>query len=117
MPVTALAAATLIVALAGTGVAGGSATAAATPASASAVTVSINDFFFSPTPLTVRVGDTVTWVNNGDAYHSATARNGSFDTEPFAPDASSSYTFTKIGTYAYFCEVHPFMHGRVKVRR
>jgi plastocyanin len=96
-------------------VAAGSATAARTARSNANVAVSIQDFFFDPTPVTVHVGDTVTWTNDGANYHSATARNGTFDTNPLAPGATGSHTFTKVGTYAYYCEIHPFMHGEVKV--
>ena len=48
-------------------------------ASASA-SVSIGDNFYSPASVSIGVGDTVTWANNGQAQHSATADNGSFDT-------------------------------------
>ena len=48
---------------------------------AAAKTVSIGDNFYSPATVTINVGDTVTWQNDGAAPHSATADNGSFDTE------------------------------------
>jgi plastocyanin len=93
----------------------GAATAARPIRSSANVAISIRDFFFQPTPITVHVGDTVTWTNEGANYHSATARNGTFDTNPLAPGTTGAHTFTKVGTYAYYCEIHPFMHGKVKV--
>jgi plastocyanin len=93
----------------------GSTTAAGKARPGANVKVSIRDFFYDPTPITVHVGATVTWVNDGANYHSATARNHSFDTQPFAPGERRSYTFTRVGTFEYFCEVHPFMHAKVKV--
>lgn len=74
-------------------------------ASASA-TVSIGDNFYSPASVSIAVGDTVTWANNGQAQHSATADNGSFDTGVFGPGGSRSHTFTRAGTFSYFCTVH-----------
>jgi plastocyanin len=74
-------------------------------ASASA-SVSIGDNFYSPASVSIAVGDTVSWTNNGQAQHSATADDGSFDTGVFGPDASRSHTFTRAGTFSYFCTVH-----------
>jgi plastocyanin len=74
-------------------------------ASASA-TVSIGDNFYSPASVSVAVGDTVTWANNGQAQHSATADDGSFDTGVFGPGGTRSKTFNQAGTFSYFCTVH-----------
>jgi plastocyanin len=77
--------------------------------------VTIVDFRFSPATITVHVGETVTWVNDGSMPHSATARDGSFNTGILAPGHSASHTFTQPGTFSYFCSVHPFMHGTIVV--
>jgi plastocyanin len=74
-------------------------------ASASA-SVSIGDNFYSPASVSIAVGDTVNWSNNGQAQHSATADDGSFDTGVFGPGASRSQTFTRAGTFSYYCTVH-----------
>jgi plastocyanin len=74
-------------------------------ASASA-SVSIGDNFYSPASVSIAVGDTVNWSNNGQAQHSATADAGSFDTGVFGPGASRSHTFTRAGTFSYYCTVH-----------
>ncbi len=81
------------------------ATAAAQPA-AGAQTVTMTDFEFNPKEITVAVGTTVTWVNNGAKSHSATADDGSFDTGLFQPGQSKSVKFDKPGTYPYFCQLH-----------
>ncbi len=75
----------------------------------------IADFSFTPATLTIHVGDTVTWTNNGPAAHTATANNGSFNTGTLQKGQSASHTFTQAGTYAYICTIHPFMHGTVVV--
>ncbi len=75
----------------------------------------ISDFKFTPASITVHVGDTVTWTNNGPTEHTATASNGSFDTGLLQKGQSASHTFTQAGTIAYICSIHPFMHGTVVV--
>jgi plastocyanin len=77
--------------------------------------VGIADFHFTPATLTIHVGDTVTWTNSGPSGHTATARDGSFNTGQLSRGHSASHTFTAPGTYAYFCSIHPFMHGTVTV--
>jgi hypothetical protein len=62
------------------------------------------------------VGDTVTWANSGPSQHSATANDGSFDTGVLNKGASGSHTFSKAGTFAYHCSVHPNMHGTVQAQ-
>jgi plastocyanin len=83
-------------------------------ASASA-TVTMGDNFFSPSSVTIAVGDTVTWKNNGQAPHTATANNGSFDTGTIQPGGSGSHTFNSAGTFPYICTIHANMTGTVRV--
>jgi plastocyanin len=80
--------------------------AAAAPVEGSAQTVTMADFQFNPKEITITVGTTVTWVNNGTKKHSATADDGSFDTGLFAPGESKSVTFDKPGTFPYYCQLH-----------
>ena len=77
--------------------------------------VTIADFQFTPGTTTVHLGDTITWTNNGPSAHTATARNGSFDTGVLQKGASASHTFTQAGTFNYYCKIHPFMHGTIEV--
>ncbi|MGI9185302.1 MAG: cupredoxin domain-containing protein [Solirubrobacteraceae bacterium] len=77
--------------------------------------VGIADFHFTPATVAIHVGDTVTWTNSGPSGHTATARDGSFDTGQLSRGHSASHTFTRAGTYAYFCSIHPFMHGTITV--
>lgn len=74
-------------------------------AAASAL-VSMGDNFYSPRTVSIAVGDTVTWSNDGQAQHSATANDGSFDTGVYGPGQSRSQTFNTAGTFGYFCTVH-----------
>jgi LPXTG-motif cell wall-anchored protein len=78
--------------------------------------VTISDFQFAPASVTIDVGDTVTWDNDGPAAHSATADDGEFDTGVFDAGQSRSHTFDQAGTFSYFCTPHPNMQGTVTVR-
>jgi plastocyanin len=88
---------------------------AASVHSAGSSGVTIKNFAFSPGSVSVHVGDTITWTNQDDAPHTATAKDGSFDTGIINKGKSGSHTFTSAGTIAYICSVHPNMHGTVVV--
>jgi plastocyanin len=77
--------------------------------------VTIKDFKFGPASSSVQVGDTITWTNQDIAPHTATASDGSFNTGTINKGKSGSHTFTKAGTFAYICSIHPSMHGTVVV--
>ena len=79
------------------------------------MTVSIKNFAFNPPNTTVTPGTTVTWVNNDQTPHTATANNGAFDSGTLQPGQSYSFTFNKPGTYAYHCNIHPDMTATVTV--
>ena len=79
------------------------------------MTVSIEDFFFSPANMTVAPGTTVTWVNNGQSPHTSTADDGTWDSGTLQPGKSFSFTFDQAGTYTYHCSIHPDMTGTITV--
>jgi LPXTG-motif cell wall-anchored protein len=78
--------------------------------------VVISDFKFTPGTVRVVEGDTVVWSNDGPSSHSATAKDGSFDTGVFGKGGSRQATFDNPGTFAYICKPHPFMKGTVVVQ-
>lgn len=78
--------------------------------------VTIKDFSFAPGTLSVAVGTTVTWTNQDSTSHTVTADDGSFDSKPIANGATFTQTFTKAGTFAYHCSIHPSMTATVEVK-
>lgn len=70
---------------------------------------------YSPNPIEAKVGETVTWVNDDTAIHTATSTNGSFDSDILQRGQTFSYTFDKEGEYPYFCTLHPNMVGKLVV--
>ncbi len=80
-------------------------------------TVSIENFAFVPARIVVRPGTRITWVNNDSAPHTVTANNGAFDSGTLQQGEKFSRTFTKAGKkFAYHCEIHPQMQGKVTVK-
>lgn len=77
--------------------------------------VKIVEFAYGPDPVTVQVGGKVIWLNEDTAPHTATADDGSFDTGTLERGKLKSETFKRAGTFTYFCEIHPTMHGTVEV--
>jgi plastocyanin len=84
-------------------------------AAAKSEKVQIVEFTYQPDPVVVQVGGKVIWQNQDTAPHTATADDGSFDTGTIDNGKIGSATFRKAGTFTYFCEVHPDMHGTVEV--
>ena len=84
--------------------------------SAANAEVKIDNFSFGPETLKVSVGTTVTWINRDDIPHTVMSTDGVFKSKVRDTDEKFSYTFTKAGTYPYFCSVHPKMTGKVVVK-
>lgn len=90
-------------------------------------TVSIRDFYFEPSQLTIEPGTTVQWVNEGSTQHTvfATSPAGAFLSGTLNPGESFTYTFpqhfpkaspdspTTSGTYRYYCQIHPDMRASI----
>lgn len=77
--------------------------------------VDIVEFTYQPDPVVVQVDGKVIWQNQDTAPHTATADDGSFDTGTIEKGKLGSETFKEAGTFTYFCEIHPTMHGTVEV--
>jgi plastocyanin len=92
-----------------------SVTASNQPSGANAA-VKIDNFVFGPQTLTVPVGTTVTWTNSDDIPHTSVSTDGVFKSKVLDTDEKFSYTFTKVGSYPYYCTIHPKMTGTVVVQ-
>lgn len=77
--------------------------------------VDIADFTFEPETITVEAGGTVTWTNTDKAPHTAT-KDDDFDTGTLQMGDSKKVTVDQPGTFAYICDIHPFMKGTVVVK-
>jgi plastocyanin len=80
------------------------------------VAVKIDNFSFSPATITVPVGTTVRWTNRDDIPHTVVSDDKSIKSKPLDTDETFTYTFTKPGTYTYFCSIHPKMTAKIVVQ-
>lgn len=77
--------------------------------------VALKNSSFRPSNLTVRVGTTVTWMNEGAASDTVTSDAGLFDSGVLGPGQTFSYTFTTVGVYLYASFYHPHVTGTITV--
>ena len=78
-------------------------------------TVLIQGVQFDPSDLTLKVGDTIVWINRDPFPHTATARGGLFDSREIAAGGSWKYTAGKAGVFPYACTLHPTMTATLRV--
>jgi len=91
-------------------------TPAPPPPPAAPGNVQVFDFDYAPRDLTVTVGASVRFENVGAKKHTVTANDGSFDSGLMATGDAYSHTFDQLGTFQYYCDLHPDMVGSVTVR-
>src|SRR5438445_10390219 len=76
---------------------------------------------FDPKEVHIIPNSTVTWINNDNVTHTVTSgdpqkgADGKFDSRLLKPGKEFSHTFTEIGTFNYYCQVHPAMIGTIVV--
>lgn len=80
-------------------------------------TVTMDGTAFAPATFTVKLGDTVTWMNKDPFPHNVTSSSGGFRSKDLAPDAQWKFRTTRAGTFRYVCTLHPGMEGTLVVSR
>ena len=78
--------------------------------------VVIDSIRYEPESLTVRVGDSVVWLNQDPFPHTVTSASGGFESHAIDPGQSWTYTTTRTGDFPYTCTFHPMMKGMLVVR-
>jgi plastocyanin len=81
-------------------------------------TVTIDNFAFAPSILTVAPGTKVTWNNKDEEPHTVTSADGGqmFKSPALDTNDKFSFTFDKPGAYKYFCSIHSHMTGLIIVK-
>lgn len=81
------------------------------------------DKSFDPNPIEIKVGDSVTWINDDNEIHTVTSGRSEgptigqdFDSGTLASGESFTHKFEKTGTFEYFCSFHESMIGKVVVK-
>lgn len=92
---------------------------AAATAAAPTTTIRIEDFKFAPASATVKAGQEISVANADAAPHTLTDQPSSgqplFDTGNVRGRKTGTFTAPKAGTYAFYCELHAFMKGKLIV--
>src|SRR5262249_54634847 len=78
-------------------------------------TIKIDNFTFAPPQLTVKAGTTVTWRNEDDIPHMVASSTRLFKSKALDTDDRYAFTFPAVGTYEYFCSLHPHMMRTIVV--
>lgn len=77
--------------------------------------ITIKRFKFQPEVLEVKIGETIEWVNEDLAPHTATDVDNAWDTGDLARNETAQVRFDQVGQYDYFCAYHPHMKAVVNV--
>jgi plastocyanin len=75
--------------------------------------VTIKNFAFSPSALTIKKGTTVTWTNEDSVPH--TIKSDTFNSGTLNTGNKFQFTFSSTGTFDYSCGIHPQMSGKIIV--
>jgi plastocyanin len=83
--------------------------------------VTVEGFAFKPRTLEVKAGTRVVWTNNDDVTHTVTSGVPEQPARLFSQRLAGKgtrfeFTFSKTGTFAYYCERHESMRGRIVVK-
>jgi len=94
----------------------GPAMPAGTAGKDSSAEVVIDNFVYSPVPLTVKVGTTVAWVNHDDIPHTVDSTEKKFKSAALDTDDKFEFQFKEAGEYPFYCRIHPKMTGKIIVQ-
>jgi plastocyanin len=74
--------------------------------------INVENSAFNPKQLTIKTGTTVVWTNKDVTVHTVTADDNSFDSGNLNQGNTFQFTFTKPGTYLYYCKLHGGPNGK-----
>lgn len=83
--------------------------------SAQVIQISIENFAFTPSTITISTGTTVIWTNKDGAPHTVTSENN-FNSGTLTQNQTFTQLFNDVGIFDYICTIHPSMRGEIIVR-
>jgi hypothetical protein len=78
--------------------------------------VFMTDNNYQPQTVTITVGSTIRWMNEGPSQHTTTSDTGVWDSGILNPGFGFQFMFNTPGTYPYHCTLHPGMIGTILVQ-
>jgi plastocyanin len=91
------------------------------PAGSTTITIvsgasSLSTTAFSPNPITLAAGATVSFLNSDNTSHTSVANAGAWTSPNLAPGRRFNFTFMAAGSFPYRCSIHPNMVGTITVQ-
>lgn len=77
--------------------------------------VHLKDFKYSPAKISIRPGDSITWINEDPVQHTVTAVSEDYDSGVMEQGGRVEMTFDEAGTFDYQCAPHPLMKGSIVI--
>ena len=77
--------------------------------------VDVRDFDFAPERVSMAAGTLIRFTNRGQAPHTVTADDASFDSGLLGAGSTFEWSFRDPGTFRFLCAFHPEMTGEVVV--
>ncbi|HEX5071397.1 MAG TPA: cupredoxin domain-containing protein [Vicinamibacterales bacterium] len=87
----------------------------AKPAAGRVFQITVDKVSFEDAPTGIKPGDTIEWVNKDIFEHTSTSRTGLWDVT-IPAGKKVRVVMKKIGTFEYYCKLHPNMTGTIVVR-
>jgi len=81
------------------------------------VRVTIYNFAFGPARLVVSPGTRIVWTNQDSDPHTVTADKGLWASDALDTDGQFARVFKTAGAFPYHCQIHPYMHGTIIVKK
>ncbi len=80
------------------------------------IEITIENFAYVPSDVTIAPGTKVTWINKDEAPHTATSNDKTFNSGGLDTGDKFSFVFNDKGEYPYICTLHPQMKATIKVK-
>jgi len=80
------------------------------------IEIKISQMKFNPLSATVKLGQTLKWVNDDLVPHTVTSTHGDFDSKEISPGQNWSFKVKKLGRFEYLCAFHPTMRASFLVK-
>jgi len=81
------------------------------------VRVTIHNFAFQPARLVVSAGTRIIWTNTDSDPHTVDGTKGLWSSDALDTGNQFARVFKKVGTFSYYCSIHPYMHGTIVVKK
>ena len=83
----------------------------------SVVRLMILNYKFSPAQVIVSPGTRIIWTNKDGDPHTVRSTTNVWSSDALDTDGTFARTFSKAGSFPYYCSIHPFMKATIIVKK